>query len=524
MYISTNKLLVITHYINFKSELKQKLIAAIGIEHIDFTKPDYSDDASDKIRQYSHIINFEETYDPRTLMKGRFGKQTTVDGLYALFDKKNVYPSPAFQWYTDSKYYYKDLPGHYGDVFIYDGHDDALVTALSECKWKHYVVKTGYTGEKQGFHEVNETNDYSGILNDCKQLWTTMKYIVPVIIQPWNPIVANRKSEYRCFVVDGKVIKYHAHGTMIQNGRRVVIKNSKYISEIGELALKGYNFIKEQFPECFFLRVDITYDQDGNYYINEIENLDATMYFGLTKTQWLMDALVSSIAKWYKRSAQYLVDEPLAIEKYTDHVTYHTIDRLDMSNNLLNVNRLMLQVYPTYCHVFGIRKSESANAVTLMKTIDGIAQAYSISTITLHDGAVNDKGNISEWNYFNGKDPYYHKYGYKLEGQPQIFDIPFDSDLMLSTLSDLEYGLKNGTSFGYRIGHLDDECEIFAKIDVGKALAIIKLIRNGKYALLKKKLPYMIWSNNTVIFKDKCLYITYFHMKMLQNNKFIKQI
>ena len=305
------KVLIFSHYLNLLNNVFKKAlfngIKSFGLE-IDEISDGYGDYLKDdeKMKNIVAIINFEETFDPRNINK--FG--VDLPDLMKLFEdtviskKIPIYPPPKWLFYTDSKSYYEDLINDKNNLMLsgsryIDGmtiKKNELKKVLKNIEEPKIIMKKGYTGEKEGFTEIDAPVDsdmISEIINDFHK-YSEEKLDgfnkLPVLIQKFNPIITERTNEYRCFFINGEFVEMFAFGAIKdESGKRKMIPSVEYDDnnpthkEIRKTAVEAANYMMKKMEYPIFLRIDVSWE-DGetnirHYYVNEIENLDATFYF-----------------------------------------------------------------------------------------------------------------------------------------------------------------------------------------------------------------------------------------------------
>jgi hypothetical protein len=163
----------------------------------------------------------------------------------------------------------------------------------------HIIIKFGYSGDTLNVYSyptavILEDHVKARILNDMTTHRTLVGMSFLVIIQPFNPVLAIRMNEYRILCIGNQTSPIAAFGfRLAPDNSRIYIPSIELDPECNEshatilsLAKYGYSVINKFVGDSLvFARVDVTWivleDGSNHYYINEIENLNATFYFGI---------------------------------------------------------------------------------------------------------------------------------------------------------------------------------------------------------------------------------------------------
>jgi hypothetical protein len=491
-----NKILIIGHHINFppgNRKLRECLIdylTGVGYDISVIESNSKIKNMKIEIGKYKKIINFEETFDDRSME--RFGIKK-LEEIYNIFEGKNIFPNLKFSYYTDSKMYYKDLDKKYllpYSQYILNFGRDELKKKVSKCMKinGHIVVKFGFSGEKHGYYEFTETHENYFQRNewgDATNTLTEMKYEgnpidsitdkiilygseykkiigcdLPILIQPYNIHITDRNNERRCLIFNGEIAERFAKGKGYDY-EKFEKTNPEHI-EIMKIANYVWEFMKNKFPnDCLFIRADIGFylkNDTKKFYINEIEGFDATMYFSdnpknkswyetLYYQELLAGIIVKKVMLWggntidmpkkYPKNIETLFDnEYFAIEK-------NKISPLDEKSLLITSN----DIFPNYlsstwkinsiqiyfhndfsdAYLYYMKNGLIGSGDETMNFVKNVAKNYGYKRIILKDGAKSYRNySISLHNYLIGKNPFYVKYGFKPMFYIGFMTIPDD--------------------------------------------------------------------------------------------------
>ena len=321
-------------------------------------KSDYPKEINDLLERYKKIdliLNFEDYY---IRFSRHFHSGLNLRDAYEFYKTLEktgtvIYPPPDFHIYTNSKTYalemYKNpefvLP-HSKVFLLKDASSDnivwkEMVEHLSQLKkiTDFSIIKVGYSADMADVYFINNrginieeieenhllyrfprkqiitfnsNEDLEVIRRLYKEYITFDKLDLVVIIQPFNPIVANRNTEYRMWYINGRFIGYFCFGIIRDKDGKLIklIDNKQYNSDnlidknLLELGNKLYKFIEKEIKnhikkddfKIIALRLDMSYatedifldkysiEIDGKkyrFYCNEIENIDGTYYLNL---------------------------------------------------------------------------------------------------------------------------------------------------------------------------------------------------------------------------------------------------
>ena len=543
-----NKILIIGHHTNFPpikkygNKIIVKKLRSMLCDYLEGMGYDVkiidsnaeSLDIKKKIMKYKNIINFEETFDDRSM--NRFSVDS-LSQLFDIFDGKNVYPSSKFLYYNDSKTYYSDfskqiLPGSELIIIDKNGNVSELKTkiknVISSCNPEWLIdndtakfricFKFGFSGEKHGYHEytdkyelVYQQNQYGDAVGEPEKKYYSkqsggkkktkikindenenenetindnvidnvnenivdnimisitkhilmyqeiIKTELPILIQPFNKSIADRANEYRLNIIDGIPANTFAKGKNIPH--EAVDVNNEFHLQLISLGKWVWDKIKIKFPECIYLRVDMGYYMSNGIkkiYINEIENMDATMYFAekdwkvdieLNYYQEILAQILGRIAyKWLNKFK--LIDLKLDVPKeYTSKKTHKKKNEIiskiryngvfqfsegkdplgndsiimetteDIKSNSFTWKLKCLKMYlnnkSNTIYVSDIKMGIFGNGAELIEFIKKFAGVYGFNKILLKDGATSPRNyRISASRFINNNKLYYEKYGF----------------------------------------------------------------------------------------------------------------
>ena len=341
----------------FLLELLTKKLEQKGFKVI-LLKSDYPkeiNDILDKYKKIDLILNFEDYY---IRFSRQFHSGLNLRDAYEFYQTlektgTKIYPPPDFHIYTNSKNYALELYKHpefvlpHSKVFLLkDASRDNIVWRdmvehLSHLKkiTDFSIIKVGYSADMADVYFINNRginienieenhllyrfprkqiirfdsiDDIEIIRKLYEEYISFDKLELVVIIQPFNPVVANRETEYRMWYINGKFVGYFCFGIIRDKDGKLIklIDNEQYnpknpIHEnLLELGNKLYKFIDKEIKEhikkenfnIVALRLDMSYateeifldkysvEIDGKkyrFYCNEIENIDGTYYLNL---------------------------------------------------------------------------------------------------------------------------------------------------------------------------------------------------------------------------------------------------
>lgn len=317
------KVLMVTHSYNFGPQIKgparlsAKLMeqelkrAGMTYEYCTFTKKNLWNAIKNGC---GYIIIFTaETIEVASTFMGD-DKPGMMDRMYSELYKMEkivpIYPPISSMELNFSKMYLTLLPNktklfmpHTKYFMYYRATINENLSNIHTYFQKHnifkIVIKFGYSGDTRNVYIystesiLNETVK-STILKEMTYHRKMIGKTFLIIIQPFNPMVANRLTEYRIIMVDGIPSPIAAFGfRLTPKNKRIYIPSIEMDPECNEehaniltLAKYGYSMLSKYIRmKLVVVRIDITWTilEDGNkhYYINEIENLTGTFYFGI---------------------------------------------------------------------------------------------------------------------------------------------------------------------------------------------------------------------------------------------------
>ena len=478
-----NNILIIGHHNNFPPQSKRRTLRnnlcsyLIGIGYklkiIDSnanTKNMYLD-----IKNYNKIIDFEETFDDRTMEQ--FGVKSLND-IEKIFENKNVIPNLNLLRYTSSKIYYNDIKNyilpntHCIKKYNKREFKKNFIKCIGNNNKFHIVVKFGYSGERHGYYEFTNEHENFFKRNEYGDAGTEPEYIkyktnnvineiveridiyakkyiniincdLPLIIQPFNIHISDRNNERRCLIFNGIKADRFAKGKYYEY-EKYIYNNPEHI-KIMELADIAWKFMKNKFSnDCFFIRCDIGYYIDNDikkFYINEIEGLDASMYFADNphnnswyETQYYQELLSGIIAQqvmlWGGNTIpkQYLnYNNIMNGNKYInieDGISPLNIESKVITTNdelphdlpnIWNINSVKLFIHNTdkNAYLYYIKKGMIGTGRETMEWVINLLKYLKYEKLYLKDGVKNHMGiKISALNYLYGKMPYYYQYNF----------------------------------------------------------------------------------------------------------------
>ena len=234
-------------------------------------------------RMYSELYNIEKLvpiYPPVSVMELHYSKMYMVN----LPNKTKIF-MPHTKYFM---YYKTTLNSNIKNACVY----------FKRMGVSKIVIKLGYSGDTNNVYiytveDLHADLSKTNLLTDLEYHRTMVGKPFLVIVQPFNPVVANRLNEYRMLVIGGLPVSIAAFGFRLSpENTRIYIpsveldpENISEHARILELAQTGYNILSKYIGPMVVIRVDITWEilADGrkHYYINELENLCGTFYFGI---------------------------------------------------------------------------------------------------------------------------------------------------------------------------------------------------------------------------------------------------
>jgi hypothetical protein len=232
------------------------------------------------------------------------------DELYKIEKVVPIYPPIHTTEYIASKMYLTTLPHRtdllmpYMKCFEYykttaKKHLVEIQAYFKRVNITRIIIKFGYSGNTQNVYSYStdsilEDPVKSQLLEEMANHRIMVGCPFLVIVQPFNPVVADRLTEYRLLCIGNKLSPIAAFGyRLAPDNTHIYIPSIELDPECNEihatimsLAKYGYAVINKFLGDSLvFARVDVTWmvleDGSKHYYINEFENLSGTFYFGL---------------------------------------------------------------------------------------------------------------------------------------------------------------------------------------------------------------------------------------------------